>query len=81
MLFPLCVVLCIQSSLSPRRKVRFEESRKFGGILDDDNWLDQDRREQEYQNLVNILWGVYPVVVHNTKIFRSPYHSMLEKSY
>ena len=55
MLFPLCVVLCIQSSLSPRRKVRFEESRKFGGILDDDNWLDQDRREQEYQNLVNIL--------------------------
>ena len=37
-----------------RRKNRYEESRKYGGILDDDNWLDPQRREQEYQSLVNI---------------------------
>ena len=36
------------------RKNRYEESRKYGGILDDDNWLDPRRREQEYQSLVNI---------------------------
>ena len=56
--------LCTQSYVHPHRKVRFEDSRKYGGILDDDNWLNPERREQEYQNLVNICRKLSVVMVH-----------------
>lgn len=40
--------------LTVNRKVRFDEDRKRpSGILDDDNWLDPERREEEYKQLVN----------------------------
>lgn len=40
--------------LTVNRRVRFDEERKRpSGILDDDNWLDPERREEEYKQLVN----------------------------
>lgn len=49
-------VFSLSSPFTVTRKVRFGEERRQphpSGILDDDNWLNPEKREHEYKQLVN----------------------------